>query len=293
MSGRTESWMLDKSPRGRPSIVITGEPPTDLTQIVRETSCDDVTVNYARGFRGRDLAFLIGAPIRSLQVLTRTVSDVDSIYTLSGTLESLDVTLAERATIDLDRLQLLSDLSCDWSLVAESLAFSSRPRLRDLYVYAYGCETLEPLVGCQELASLHLKNCPRLRTLVGLPAQPVLQGFHLVLARRLEDVSALSHCAHLVDLYLEACKGVNRLDFVSPLGDLEYLTLAELGALQSLDPIQMLGELKSVALWGSWIVSKDLNPLLELPLLEELRMGESEGYSPTVAEVKRLKSIKF
>ncbi|GAB3040966.1 hypothetical protein GCM10027052_22980 [Parafrigoribacterium mesophilum] len=109
-------------------------------------------------------------------------------------------------------------------------------------------------------------------------------------ARGLSDLSDLASASaprHLRELQLESDRRVTRLGEIGTATDLEFLNISELGEIESLAPVEGLKRLDTLYLYGSTrVMDADLTPLMELPLLEDLRIMNRREYTPSVAQVE-------
>lgn len=253
----------------------------------RESGADRLVANYARGFVARDLRFLVGLPLRGLEVLARTIDDLGPIHELGDTLESLAMTTGSGTQIDLSRLPQLRDISCDWRQVADSIAETDA--LERVSLLAYDCKDLQRLAHLRHLRALRMKERPALRTLEGVQRLSWLDTLEIYMAP-LHDITALAEATPPVlrALALSGCMQITDLDAVAACEALEELDVSECGAMTSLSPIAGLDRLHRLHLYGSTrVVDGDLAPLLGLHRLRDLRMASRRNYTPSLAEVKR------
>ncbi len=280
-----DDFVIEKAADGQ-TLVVTGAWSSWAEAELRTGRIDGLTLNYARGYRERDLEFLGDWPIRRLHILARTITDLSPVYRLSRTLESLIVETSPVASLDVGRLPLLRNLGAEWSQVSESIG--SAPGLQELFLRGYTEADLRPLGAHPSLAKLVMKDRPRIESVAGISTLPSLSVLGLYSASRLRDLSDLSG-AMLRELQLEACRGIERLDAVSDVSALEFLNVSDCGTVESLGPLAALQNLRTLYLYGTTrVADADLTPLTRLAHLTELRMQSRREYRPAVREVQEL-----
>lgn len=246
---------------------------------------DGLDLNYAKGFKDTDLAFIRDWPIKRFTILVRTVKDLTPIYRLSATLEELSVQSAPTATIDLARFPVLESLSATWVQVKSSIG--ERVGLRDLYLGSYSETDLGPLRWHSQLLRLRLKDRPRLQTLTGIGSLASLE--HLgIYGAPLNDITHLDELGarQLHELHLESCQ-IRDLEPVARSVGLRMLNASECGEVESVRPLTSLGDLEVLWLYGTTKVrDDDLGPIRALPQLRELRMRSRKTYRPSVEDIQ-------
>ncbi|WP_139227788.1 hypothetical protein [Nocardioides alpinus] len=274
-------------PHGGIEFDLLGPWSPEAAEAFHESGADRLVANYARGFAARDLRFLVGLPLRELEVLARTIDDLGPVHELGDTLESLAITTGSGTQIDLARLPRLEDVSCDWRQVADSIAETDA--LERVSLLAYDSQDLQRLAHLRQLRALRMKERPALRTLEGVQQLSWLDTLEIYTAP-LHDITALAEVRSpaLRALALGGCKQVTELDAVAACEALEELDVSECGAIVSLSPIADLDRLNRLYLYGSTnVLDGDLSPLLGLRRLRDLRMASRRTYTPSLADVKR------
>ncbi|MFV0258291.1 MAG: hypothetical protein ACK5PP_07575 [Acidimicrobiales bacterium] len=277
------SYVVERT-EGGPTLVATGPWTDELSRLLDDGRVDGLNLNYARGFQDTGLEFMSDWPLKRLDILARTIVDLDQVYRLSGSLESLSVQASSRARIDLSRLPHLARLSSSWVHIKETI--SSAPRLRSLSTLGYDQADLSVLWNNRELELLRFKDRPRLRRLTGIEALPGLRELGVFLAP-LDDLSELAAGSMQLDeLWIEACPIHDLTPLASQTG-LRMLSLSECGEIDSVGPLSGLHALECLWIYGSTkILDNDLNPIAELPNLRELRMKRRRSYRPTVQAIQ-------
>jgi hypothetical protein len=280
------SFRLDETSEGV-DLVVTGDWSPEAETCLRDGRADGLDLNYARGFRERDLAFLTGLPVRRLHVLARTVKDLSPVYSLAETLVSLDVQTDPRATIELERLPLLRSLLATWRQVQGSVQFAQS--LERLYLLSYTEADLVPLTAAPKLVSINMKDYPRVQSLNGVEDLPWLAELGIFLGKDLDDITALQRVATpvLTQLRLPSCRKVVDLVSIASCTALRFLDLSEGGDLPTVAPLGALKGLEKLILHGSTtVLDGDLSPIATLPQLQLLAMKNRRSYAPTVKEIQ-------
>jgi internalin A len=267
------------------TLIASGNWSAQADRVLDSGGVDGLDLNYAKGFKDTNLAFVRAWPIKRLTILARTVKDLTPIYRLSSTLEALSVQSAPTATIDLAKFPLLESLSAAWIQVRSSIG--ERPGLKDLYLGSYSEIDLGPLRWNSQLVRLRLKDRPRLQTLVGIESLPLIE--HLgIYGAPLRDITALAELegTQLRELHLQSCQ-IQDLGPVACSAGLRLLNASECGEVESVRPLAPLGDLEVLWLFGTTkVLDDDLGPIGELPRLRELRMRARRSYRPSVEEIQ-------
>jgi hypothetical protein len=279
-----ESFTIEQDESGR-VLVVRGDWTPDAERLIERGRVDGLRLNYALGYRERSLDFLRAWPLRSIEILARTVDDLSPVYRLAGTLKELHVTTSPRARIDLALLPHLSSLSASWEQVHETFLASSS--LRNIFLLGYTEPDLYPIAQLRLLESLRLKEIGGLRSLDGVERMPHLTQLHPIGARHLTDIDALAACPTIENLWMEASlRSVGRLDPIQSLVRLRFLEIGDCGGFDSIGPLAGLSQLQSLYAWGTTNVADgDLSVLTELPELKTLRMMNRRHYRPSVKDV--------
>lgn len=285
-AGKDPGFRVERA-QGVATLVMTGRWSKLAERVLDSGRADGLELNYAKGFKDTDLAFIRPWPLKRLAILARTIKDVTPIYALSPSLESLRVECAPTATIDLARLPSLRSLSASWAPVRSSIG--ELAALDDLFLLAYSEVDLHPLRSNSRLVRLRFKDRPRLRSLAGLEALQAIEHLGIYLAP-LHDITALEDHppAGLRELHLESCR-VSALTSVAAAQGLRHLNMSDCGGVESLRPLCGLGHLESLWLYGTTkVLDDDLMPIADLPRLRELRMMSRKSYRPSVEDLQTI-----
>jgi len=267
------------------TLVVVGPWSDEMARQMESGRVDGLDLNYAKGFKDTDLAFVRGWPIKRLSILARTVADLSAVRRLGATLESLSVQSAPSATVDVSAFPLLRSLAAEWVQVRSSVAEGTR--LQDLMLRSYNEADLTALRWNTGLRRLRFKERPRLRSLAGVESLRSLEHLAVYLAP-LNDLEALRDVASpLSELHVESCP-VGDLEPLAGLRVLRLLNASECGDVRSLGPLRELRNLEVVWMFGTTkVLDNDLSALAGLPQLRELRMRSRQTYRPSVEEIQR------
>ena len=281
---RDLGFHLEKG-QGGATLVITGSSSKQAERVLDSGRADGLDLNYAKGFKDTDLAFMRPWPLKRVTILARTIKDVTPIYALSASLESLSVQCAPTATIDLARLPSLTSLSAEWAQVRASIG--EVPALNDLFLLSYSEVDVQPLRWNSQLVRLRFKDRPRLQSLAGLGALQAIEHLGVYLAP-LYDITALEDLppTGLRELHLESCR-ISDLTSVASAQCLRLLNMSDCGEVESLRPLSGLIDLEVLWLYGTTkVLDDDLAPIAGLPRLPELRMMSRKTYRPSVEDIQ-------
>ncbi len=280
------TFTLETTPEGV-DLVVTGEWSPYARACLVAGRADGLVLNYARGYRGEDLKFLAGLPVRRLHLLARTVTDLSPVYGLADKLVSLRVQSDPRALIELERLPMLRVLSANWAQVRESIRSSQH--LERLFLLSYTETDLTPLTSLRTLVSVVMKDYPRVQSLDGVEELPWLAELGIHLAKDLDDIAALQRASSpvLETLQLPSCKKIIDVAAVASCSALRFFDLSEGGDLPTIAPLGELEKLQRLYLYGSTrVLDGDLRPIARLAHLRDFRMQNRRSYSPSVKEIQ-------
>ena len=282
------TFALEQTPEGV-DLVVTGDWSKQAEACLASGRADGLVLNYARGFREKDLAFVGGLAVRRLHVLARTVTDLSPVYGLADGLVSLRVQSDPRALIELERLPFLRTLSADWQQVQGSIRFASR--VERLFLGQYSEPDFSALSPLSSVASVVLGDYPAIRSLDGIESLPWLAELGVHLAKNLEDISALERTRSpvLETLQLPNCRKVTQIASVASCLSLRFFELSEGAEIPTVGPLAALTGLERLYLYGSTkIADGDLGPIAHLPRLRDFRMQNRRSYSPSVKQVQEV-----
>jgi hypothetical protein len=287
-TAKTNSFVLHDDENGR-SLDVVGDWTAQAARMLARSEADGLILNYARGFRERNLDFLEAWPLRRLTILARTITDLEPIYRLAGTLEQLSLATSEKTALDLSRLPQLKHLSCEnWTQIEHTI--SSCTALDYLYTGSYTDRDLLPLANNRSLTTIRMKDRSRLESLNGVDAFASLVELGVFGAPMLKDVVDLGSASApktLRTLELEMCRGISSLDEIGHLTGLTYLNVSDCGDIASFGPLANLHHLKELYAYGTTrVVDGDLSPLTGLTELTDLRMQSRRDYKPSLKSIQ-------
>jgi internalin A len=278
-------FILEEADEGR-MLVVTGPWSTAAAKALSRGEADGLTLNYARGFSGRDLEFLDAQlGVRRLHLLDRGITDLEPLSRLAGSLEELSVQASERAELDFSALRGVRSVAGEWRLIGRTLG--ELHDLESVITWRFDEVDLHAFRDHVVLQRLTIKEAPFLETLSGISGLSDLAELGVLLARRLRDISEVSELgASLRRLEFQACPALGAIDEIEPLDNLQFFGFSDCGDLESLAPLGALTRLEVLYAWGSTrVLDGNLDPLAALPCLRELRMRDRRSYSPRVADL--------
>jgi internalin A len=280
-----DQFVIEETPQGQ-TLVVTGAWSGQAQALVESGDVAGLVLNYARGFKEPSLDFLEPWPLRGLDVLDRTITDLTPIARLGETLEDLAIQAAPHTSIDLGSLPRLRSIAALWETVEAT--FHGPDDLREVVLIDYHEANLSPIAIQPAITRVVIKGAPILETLDGAEAFARLGVLRVGDARELGDLSALGGTrGSLIELKFETCLGISSLDELATLANLRVLGISDCGRIASLHPIADMSRLETLYAWGSTrIEDGDLTPLLALASLREVRMRDRRDYEPPLASVR-------
>ncbi len=294
MSGRDRNgqgaesagFLVEDDDGGGRRLVVTGRWSDAARDALLSGEADSLWLNYARGYSEADLEFLEDLPVRRLLIIDRKLGHLEPLSRL-GELKELSLEVSRGATLDLQSLPTLRALAADWDVVEGSVV--DAVWIGDLRLHGYPGRDIALLSHLIELRVLALVQPTRLEDLDGVGVFASLERLELSFARRLAHLDELTDAADSFrELDIQACRGFENIDSVAALRHLSWLGLNDCRTIASLHPLTGLAELEVIEAWGDTTVADgDLQPLLTLPRLRELRMSGRRHYTPTVREIEQ------
>lgn len=283
MPHESPSYRIEEDGGSR-NLVITGRWTADAAQLVERGEVEGLTLNYALGFSEPNLDFLDAWPIRRLQILDRSLTDLEPVARLRQTLEDLSVQAAPEAVLDLGEAPRLRALAGEWELIRSQLRLLGS--VERLITWRFDETSLLALSDHEHLQRLTIKEPRKLASLLGAESLRSLRHLELTPTPWLTDISAIDDLTGLEALILQGARSLFSIDRVSPHLNLRHLAVADSGEIESLSPVRGLTQLQALYLWGTTrILDADLTPILSLSALTDFRMRPRKPYRPSVAEV--------
>jgi Leucine-rich repeat (LRR) protein len=252
-------------------------------QLLREHIVE-LELNYAAGWKGKDIAFLSSLPnLEALTVVDWTIDDVKPIHLLHK-LRTLKISTYCKTEIDFAAFPKLEDCSLEWRPKAISI-FDCKT-LKKLFVNRYKLHETELFGRLPNLEELAILNAP-VKNLLGLSRLRRLRKLRLAGLRVLTSLKGIESLTNLEELDINTCRKIRSIKEVGNLARLRKLFLNDNGQIQSIKPIDELRNLESVLFWGSTeIVDGDLSPLTRQEHLTKVTFQNRRHYSHSRDELR-------
>lgn len=253
----------------------------------RDNDFDGIWINEMHGYHLDNIDFLYdfsNIAIKRIEI-TKKISSIEPVYSLSNTLEYLLVDNNKHPI----NFSLLPNLNCfrgDWLPKHESLF--SHKNLKALYLWKYNAKSGD-LSKIQELPSLnHLGLIQsNITSLEGIENLGSLQELELTKLRKLISVKSLYGLNSLKKLIIEQCKNVEDLSSLGKIKSIQTLGLNDCGEIDSISFIKNISSLKDFRFVKTKVRDGDISPCLKL---ENAGFINSKSYSHTSEEI--LSAIK-
>ena len=245
---------------------------------------EELVLNYARGWKGITLEFLTRIPwLKAFTILDWNINDVSPIHALTR-LRMLEVSTYCKTEIRFHTFPLLEDCRLRWREGAESLF--DQATIRRLFVADYNRPSSNSFGNLKRLESLSIAG-GSLSTLEGLRRLTQLLSLGLYELKQLQTLSGIEGLVNLETLEITGCQAVQRIDEVRFLTQLRRFQFTDNGKVESIKPLLPLKKLTEVYLYGSTHVADgDMSPLMTLPLLEKATYKNRPNYSHTRENLK-------
>jgi hypothetical protein len=263
--------------------VLTGPWSARCAEVFRAEGAQFLRLNRTLGARFENLAFvtqlrgLRGIEIYDPQV---TMKELAPVLELNG-LELIGLQCKFRDIDFASRFPRLRLASFHWQRGCESVFRC--PELLFLFTEGYpGCD-LSAFAPLATLRRLHVNS----KSLISADGIDELKGLeHLTFAycSFLVNVEAVSRCTSLRVFELHNCKKVARLPAFSAQNELRRIQI-ENGAIESIKPLTMCGDLEEVYLPGTKIADGDISPLLVLRHLKRVAFPRNKAYSHSMDQI--------
>ncbi len=261
-----------------PRLVLLSEWAPRYAEYMRHNDILELEVNYAKGFRGADLAFLSQIPfLVGLAVVAYHLRDLAPVHDLHQ-LKSLKIAArGDTSRIDFGQFPVLEDCTLEWRPKAESVFECTT--LRRLWINKYRSKSADSFSSLTSLEELFIATSP-VEDIRGLASLSRLRLLGLYNLQYLQSLEGLEHLTALEELRLKVCRKVGRLDELRFLSNLTRLTLGNCGKVATLQPLRGLPRLEWMWFYESTdIVDGDLLPLLTLPRLSYVSFPNRRHYS--------------
>ena len=249
----------------------------EFAEQMRLAGVQELEINYAKGFVGKDISFLADLDwLEGLLLIHRTLPDDTAVQSLSS-LRLLDLNTYCRNPINFSAFPRLEECSLEWRSGAASL-FQCHTISR-LFINSYTAKHSESFRSLHGLTELRIAN-GALSDLSGLSSCRNLDFLGLYNLKRLPNLQGLGELAGLERLELNGCRNIRNIDEIAKLRHLRVLHLCDDGHISSLKPLADLVELEEFLFYESTnILDGDLSPLIQLPSLKKVVFAERVHYS--------------
>jgi len=256
-------------------------------QLLREPIVE-LELNYAKGWQGKDLAFLAHFPdLESFKIIDWTIDSVQPIHLLHK-LKALEISTYCKTEIQFSAFSQLEHCALEWRSKAKSI-FECKT-LKNLFVNHYNREGTESFGRLTNLETLAILNAP-VKTLLGLSPLRRLRMLRLAGLRVLDSLKGVENLINLEELNINTCRRIRSIEEIGNLSRLRKLYLNNNGKIQSLKPIGRLRWLESVTFSDSTeIVDGDLSPLARQKHLTSVSFQNRRHYSHSREELRLIPS---
>jgi Leucine-rich repeat (LRR) protein len=257
--------------------VITSAWSDEITRFLTSEKIVDLELNYAKGWKGRDLSFLAALPnLRWFKMVDFTISSVEPIHFLKK-LRGLEVMTYCKTELRFAEFPRLEDCGLEWRPKATSL-FGCKT-LKKLFVNRYKGTETDPFAQLTNLESLAILNSP-IRNLRGLSELKELRSLRLANLPRLTSLAGIEGLTKLEELDINTCRGFNSIEEIGHLSRLRKLHLNNDGRIDSLKPLDKLSRLESALFYESTDIGDgDLSPLLRQKHLANVSFRNRRHYT--------------
>lgn len=212
--------------------------------------------------------------------------DVTPLGLLSKTL--VELSCDEFNSIhNLEEFPNLRVLRQSWNKEMCSARAHSTLEVLALHKYAsISGSSLADLPVAPNLRTLELLG-PVIKDLSEIDRYPKLECLDIYSARKLVSVAGIERCSSLKRLELDGCKNINDLqETLSKCSSLERLVLMKVSALENIQFIERMPNLKWLNLMDTNVIDGDMSPLLRHPSLEYAVFTSKKHFSHTEAQVR-------
>lgn len=270
------SFVVEQGAFG-PRIVLAGTWDSEIYEYMQRSQINDLCLNYARGWKGRDLDFLRNLGwLKAFAILDWGIRDVSPIHHLPK-LQMLEVSTYCKTEIRFECFPCLVDCRLTWREGAASL-FQCRT-LERLFLSNFTGESTDACGRLAELEALFIASSA-VRSLEGLRSLKRIKSLGLYDLKGLESLKGIESLAQLETLEINGCRSLSGIAEIGQLSNLRRLELNDDGGLPSLKPLERLRELHEVFFYESTnILDGDLFPLAHMPHLRKVSFRNRKHYS--------------
>jgi hypothetical protein len=267
---------LELGEYGRRAVIISAWSPEMLDYLLANEVVE-LELNYAKGWRGKDLSFLASlSHLHLFKIIDWNIPSVHPIHLLHA-LRTLEVSTYCRTEIRFSAFPQLEECALEWRPKAISLFGCTT--LRKLFLNRYTAKDVASFSNLVNLESLAILNAP-VENLYGLRALKRLRSLRLAGLKKLSSLAGIEELGSLEELEIHTCRAISSIGEVETLSQLRKLHLNNDGDIESLKPLEKLEGLESVLFYETTnIVDGDLSPLTRQKNLARVSFKNRRHYS--------------
>ena len=272
----TSNFLIELGKYGE-RLVVTSLWSEDISQYILAHNISELHLNYAKGWKGKDLSFLSAlSHLKAFSIIDWTIDDISPVNNLHS-LRSLEISTYCKSPISFEEFPYLEECGLRWRAKAKSLF--NQKALKRLFIDNYSEKDTSKFSNLTELESLSLANSPT-RSLQGLSYLYKLRFLGLYNLRKLESIAGIEFLINLEELEINGCSSLKSINEIAGLTQLNKLELCDNKDIDSLKPIEKLNKLESVVFYGSTnIIDGDLSSLIKLNQISNISFQDRPHYS--------------
>lgn len=271
-----ESVKFEDGEYGRRAVV-TSFWTSDTAGLLLANNVYELELNHAKGWRGRDLSFLINLPqLRVFKIIDWEIPSIEPVHFLHE-LRVLEMMTYCRTAIRFSEFPHLEDCTLEWRPKSESLF--SCTTLRRLFVNRYRKKNVDAFSRLVNLEFLAVLNAP-VENLQGLSSLKRLKHLRLGNLRRLTSLGGIGNLGAVEELNINTCRRISSIGEIGSLSHLRKLHLDNCGEIDSLKPLDKLTRLEWVTfVESSNVQDGDISPLVSQTNLSRISFKNRRHYS--------------
>lgn len=258
-------------------LVICGEWNSSYAKIIRDKSVEHLFLNYTLGWKCSDYAFLEQIPpIRTLDITDVHSVGIKSIERQHG-LVTLSLNMPNANGVDFRAFHNLKSVFCYGGKRNDTLF--SCGSIERLYIDDLKVGDKHGIDRLKKLKDLTIANS-NITSLAFLRNLALLESLAITNCKQILSFADISFLENLKRIDIRGVKGLHDISFLSNLNSME-IVIIETGALATVKPLDNLGNIKALALFGRkmTIEDKDLSPVNKLKQLSMLDIPNRKCYS--------------
>jgi hypothetical protein len=270
------SYTIGEGVTGK-KAVISGVWKRELATVLQSRGTKEIQCNYAKGWKGDDIAFVASIPwLKGFSLTSYKVKDLEPLYSLKS-LNFLSLAGAYSGKLDFSHFPRLKYCFLEWWPGAKSVLQCST--LERAYFNCCKIKHSEELAQLRNLERLVIASGP-LDEVEHIGDLPRLDYLGLYLLRKLETLKGLAKLSRLQYLHIEGCRRIHNIAELAALPSLEVCNLSDNGVIESLRPLAKVSSLKQLYFTGTTVIENgDLSCIKDLPNLNRLAFANRKHYS--------------